>query len=436
MMQVPGEFPIIKEDNVTHSFCGLACVGWLYQKIKDSFFLILGTHTCAHFLQNALGMMIFAKPRFGIALIEEGDLARHEPDLEEIIAEIKANHNPSVIFLLSSCTPEVMKVDFKGLAHTLSTPGLPVLFVPASGLVYNFTQAEDSVLHALVPYCPEAPAGQKSVVFLGSVNDSTADDLRAEAEELGIPVGGFLPESHFDRMPSIGPDTVLAPVQPYLSRVAVKLARERGAGILHSLFPFGPDGTRVFWEDLAKVFGIEVDLADREKAAWEKIRRQTELLCGKKVFLTADTMMELPLARFLKSAGADVIECSSAYINKKFHARELAALEGVKVVEQPNFHRQLEDIKQRRPDLVVTSLMTANPFVGHGFIVKWSMEFTLMPIHSWSGVFTLANLFVSPFNRRGRLPSFDESVWLEGVMPSAETFREPQPNLTEKSVCA
>jgi len=64
--------------------------------------------------------------------------------------------------------------------------------------------------------------------------------------------------------------------------------------------------------------------------------------------------------------------------------------------------------------------MTANPFVGHGFIVKWSMEFTLMSIHSWSGVFTLANLFVSPFNRRSKLPAFDETVWLEGVMPSAE----------------
>ena len=35
MMQVPGDIQIIKEDNVTHSFCGLACVGWMYQKIKD-----------------------------------------------------------------------------------------------------------------------------------------------------------------------------------------------------------------------------------------------------------------------------------------------------------------------------------------------------------------------------------------------------------------
>lgn len=420
MTSVPGCAQITKEDNVTHSFCGLACVGWLYQKIKDSFFLILGTHTCAHFLQNALGMMVFAKPRFGIAMLEEGDLSRQDPKLEDVIAEIKADHHPSVIFLLSSCTPEVMKVDFKGLAHSLSTPDVPVLFVPASGLVFNFTQAEDSVLRALEPFCPQAPAGEKSVVFVGSVNDSIADDLRSEAEELGIRVGGFLPESRFDKLPAIGPDTVLAPIQPYLAGVVSRLNRERGSKVLRSLFPFGPTGTRVFWEDLAAMFDITVDLRGREQAAWDRIAEQCAVLKDKKVFLTADTMMELPLARFLKNAGADVVECSSAYINKKFHARELEALEGVRVVEQPNFHRQLEEIKRTEPDMIVTSLMTANPFVGNGFIVKWSMEFTLMPIHSWSGVFTLANLFVSPIQRRAHLPAFDESVWLKGVMPSAE----------------
>lgn len=420
MISVPGSTQIIKEDNVTHSFCGLASVGWLYQKIKDSFFLILGTHTCAHFLQNALGMMIFAKPRFGIALLEEGDLSRQDPSLEEVINEIRRDHNPSVIFLLSSCTPEVMKVDFKGLANSLTTSDLPVLFVPASGLIYNFTQAEDSVLQALIPFCPEAPAGDKSVVFVGSVNDSIADDMRSEAEALGIKVGGFLPESRFDRLPAIGPDTVLAPIQPYLSRVVSRLARERKAKPLSSLFPFGPTGTRVFWEDLAAMFDIKVDLHEREDAAWKRIGEQVSLLKGKKVFFTADTMMELPLARFLKNAGADVMECSSAYINKKFHARELEALDGVRVVEQPNFHRQLQDVKREQPDLIVTSLMTANPFVGNGFVVKWSMEFTLMPIHSWSGVFTLANLFVSPLMRREKLPAFDESVWLKGIMPSAE----------------
>ena len=48
------------------------------------------------------------------------------------------------------------------------------------------------------------------------------------------------------------------------------------------------------------------------------------------------------------------------------------------------------------------------------------MEFMLMSIHSWSGVITLANMFVSPLQRRSKLPAFDREVWLEGVMPSAE----------------
>ncbi|MEO1290000.1 MAG: nitrogenase component 1, partial [Chloroflexota bacterium] len=99
---------IVREDGAYHSFCGLACVGWLYQKIQDSFFLILGTHTCAHFLQNSLGVMIFARPRFAVALIEEEDLSKQQPELETIIDEILEDHKPSVIFLLSSCTPEVM----------------------------------------------------------------------------------------------------------------------------------------------------------------------------------------------------------------------------------------------------------------------------------------------------------------------------------------
>jgi hypothetical protein len=42
---MPPKASFTREDGLYHSFCGLVSVGWLYQKIKDSFFLILGTHT-------------------------------------------------------------------------------------------------------------------------------------------------------------------------------------------------------------------------------------------------------------------------------------------------------------------------------------------------------------------------------------------------------
>lgn len=414
--------PVLRENGVYHNFCGLACVSWLYQKIKDSFFLILGTHTCAHFLQNALGVMIFSRPRFGTALIEEADLSKPQPELEQLVAEIRAEYKPSVIFMLSSCTPEVMKVDFQNLANKLSQPDLPVLFVPASGLDYTFSQAEDSVLQALIPFCPIAPKGDKRVVFLGSVNDVIAGDFVAEADALGIPVAGFLPASHFGELPAIGPDTILAPLQPYLGKVANRLTRERGATVMSSLFPFGPDGTRAFWEDLGTAFDVPADrlavLRTREEAAWARIAEHVDLLRGKRIFFTADNLMELPLARFLHSAGCEILECSTAYINKRFHARELAALDGVKIVEQPEFARQLKDIEALQPDLVISALATTNPLIGRGIQAKWSTEFAFMTIHGWAGVNTLAAMFTKNLKRAAQLGALDDAAWTTGLMPS------------------
>lgn len=411
---------IARENGAYHSFCGLTCVGWLYQKIKDSFFLILGTHTCAHLLQNALGVMIFARPRFGVALIEEADLSKQQPELHALIDEIRADHQPSVIFLLSSCTPEVMKVEFEGLANSLSSPDLPVLFVPASGLDYTFSQAEDSVLQALIPFCPPAPDDDRRIVFLGSVNDAIADDFALEAARLDLPVAGFLPANHFAELPPIGRGTVLAPLQPYLAKVANRLARERGATVLHSLFPFGPDGTRAFWEDLAAAFGKKADLRDREAAAWDRIAPHVDLLRGKRVFFTADNLMELPLARFLRAAGCEIVECSSTYINRRFHGRELQALDGVPVVEQPNFDRQLRDIVELKPDLIISNLATTNPLVGQGVVAKWSTEFAFMPIHGWAGVSTLAGMFTKSLKRHARLDPLGDDVWTIGLMPSTQ----------------
>jgi light-independent protochlorophyllide reductase subunit N len=42
-------------------------VAWLYQKIEDSFFLVIGTKTCGYFLQNAMDVMIFVASRYAMA---------------------------------------------------------------------------------------------------------------------------------------------------------------------------------------------------------------------------------------------------------------------------------------------------------------------------------------------------------------------------------
>ena len=105
-----------------HTFCPISCVSWLYQKIEDSFFLVIGTKTCGYFLQNALGVMIFAEPRYAMAELEEGDISAQLSDYEELkrlCLQIKKDRAPSVIFWIGTCTTEIIKMDLEGIAPKL-----------------------------------------------------------------------------------------------------------------------------------------------------------------------------------------------------------------------------------------------------------------------------------------------------------------------------
>ena len=67
--------PVLQERGQREVFCGLTGIVWLHRKIQDAFFLVVGSRTCAHLIQSAAGVMIFAEPRFATAILEDRDLA-------------------------------------------------------------------------------------------------------------------------------------------------------------------------------------------------------------------------------------------------------------------------------------------------------------------------------------------------------------------------
>ena len=83
------ETPILRERGQHEVFCGLTGIVWLHRKIQDAFFLIVGSRTCAHLMQSAAGVMIFAEPRFATAIIEERDAVPgfHDGALAQAVAD-------------------------------------------------------------------------------------------------------------------------------------------------------------------------------------------------------------------------------------------------------------------------------------------------------------------------------------------------------------
>ena len=141
-----------------HTFCPISCVAWLYQKIEDSFFLVVGTKTCGYFLKNDLGLMIFAEPLYALAYFEEGYISAKLNDYKELkrlCLQIKQDRNPSVIVWIGTCTTEIIKMDLEGMAPRLEAEiGIPLVVARANGLDYAFTQGEDTVLAAMAHRCP------------------------------------------------------------------------------------------------------------------------------------------------------------------------------------------------------------------------------------------------------------------------------------------
>ena len=433
-----------------HTFCPISCVAWLYQKIEDSFFLVIGTKTCGYFLQNAMGVMIFAEPRYAMAELEEGDISAQLNDyaeLKRLCEQVKRDRNPSVIVFIGTCTTEIIKMDLEGLAPKLESEiGIPIVVARANGLDYAFTQGEDTVLAAMAQRCPtKAPAaeaekaernavqklmnfGRKQeeikqqeseyvdhppLVMFGSVPDPIVTQLTLELKKQGIKVAGWLPAKRYTDLPVIEEGYYVSGVNPFLSRTATTLMRRRKAKLIGSPFPIGPDGTRAWVEKVCSVFNIEPKgLEEREAKIWESVEDYLKLVRGKSVFFMGDNLLEISLARFLIRCGMTCPEIGIPYMDKRYQAAELDFLVktceemGVptpKIIEKPDNYNQLQRIHETKPDLVITGMAHANPLEARGINTKWSVEFTFAQIHGFTNTRDILELVTRPMRRNEAL---------------------------------
>ena len=157
----PAAPELLKQNGQREVFCGLTSIVWLHRRMPDAFFLVVGSRTCAHLIQSAAGVMIFAEPRFGTAILGERDLAGladANEELDRLVRDL-LERRPEIrtLFLVGSCPSEVIKLDLSRAAERLSEQfrgRVRVLNYSGSGIETTFTQGEDQALQALLPLMP------------------------------------------------------------------------------------------------------------------------------------------------------------------------------------------------------------------------------------------------------------------------------------------
>jgi light-independent protochlorophyllide reductase subunit N len=406
--------PILRERGQREVFCGLTGIIWMHRKIQDAFFLVVGSRTCAHLIQSAAGVMIFAEPRFATAILDERDLAGMADANDELDAVVSRllERRPDIklLFLVGSCPSEVIKLDLFRAATRLGRrfcPDVRVLNYSGSGIETTFTQGEDACLASLVPVLPETD--KSNLLIVGALADVVEDQFARLFGAMGIGSARFLPPRSAADLPPVGPQTHFLLAQPFLADTARAL-EERGATRVAAPFPLGVEGTTLWLQAAASRFGVDpvrfraaTDMA-QERGRKALARHRAELN-GKRIFLFPDSQLEIPLARFLtRELSMRVIEAGTPYLHRQHLAEELSLLPSdVLISEGQDVERQLDRCRGVRPDLVVCGLGLANPLEAEGLTTKWSIELLFTPVQGYEQAADLAELFARPLARRMRL---------------------------------
>jgi light-independent protochlorophyllide reductase subunit N len=408
--------PVLRERGQREVFCGLTGIVWLHRKMQDAFFLVVGSRTCAHLLQSAAGVMIFAEPRFATAILQDRDLAGMadcNAELDRVVAELLARRpDITTLFLVGSCPSEVIKLDLLTAAERLNRahfPAVRILNYSGSGIETTFTQGEDQCLKAMVPHMPAAPKDERRLLVVGTLADVVEDQFMRLFDALGIGPVDFFPARRARELPPVGPGTALLLAQPFVGET-VRALQARGAHLLRAPYPLGADGTTRWLAAAAAEWNVPPELFRRVTAApteraTRAIARYREVLAGRSIFFFPDSQLELPLARFLNAeCGMSLLEVGTPYLDRLLSETELALLPvGTSLSEGQDVERQLDRCESLHPDLTVCGLGLANPLEARGLRTKWSIELVFSPIHGYDQAGDLAELFARPLDRSARL---------------------------------
>jgi light-independent protochlorophyllide reductase subunit N len=414
---------LVRERGQHEVFCGLTSIVWLHRKMQDAFFLVVGSRTCAHLIQSAAGVMIFAEPRFGTAILDDRDLAGladAQDELDRVVDQLLSRRpDIRVLFLVGSCPSEVIKLDLGRAAERLSErhgPGQRVVHFSGSGIETTFTQGEDACLAAMVsqqvdcqPTGPSQTGEAAELVLVGSLADVVEDQFRLLLTDLGLTRISCLPGRRGAERLVVNEQTRFVCMAPYLAQTAQRL-EALGCRQIPSRFPFGLQGTTDWFLSVGQAFGYASDrvlhvIKPAQRRAQLALTAMRPMLEDKRVFFFPDSQLEIPLARFLaEEMGMKVVEVGVPYLHQAMMAEELKPLSAEwRIVEGQHVEQQLARCRAARPDLVVCGLGLANPLEAEGMSTKWSIELVFTPIQGFDQAGDLAELFTRGFARKARL---------------------------------
>jgi light-independent protochlorophyllide reductase subunit N len=242
-------------------FCGLTSIVWLHRKMQDAFFLVVGSRTCAHLLQSAAGVMIFAEPRFATAILQDRDLAGMadcNEELDRVVGQvISRRQDIRTLFLVGSCPSEVIKLDLHTAAKRLQQryAGACACWpTPAAASRPPSRRARTAASRNYGAHAGKAPP-PAALLVAGTLSDVVEDQFRACSKNSAS--APYISCRRAIRRDARG----RRPRHPGAARPALSHGDRLNAltaapALLAAPFPLGAEGTRAWLQAAAQAWNV------------------------------------------------------------------------------------------------------------------------------------------------------------------------------------
>jgi nitrogenase molybdenum-iron protein alpha/beta subunit len=286
-------------------------------KIEGVIPILHGPQACA--FGNQMGSMYCRPSRLltvGTMLKKSEVIFGGEENLKQQIINVYRQYKPRVIVIISTCVPQLIGEDVKGVITELQEQ-IPELKVTYCETGFNHPRStpmgNDVSWKAIVDVLEPQEMVKNSVGLLGRAGQD-ADSLgtiTSLLREAGITTWAF-PAGHLDEMAKIVKAEYLCPIQLVPHLTCRRLSERFGSVIQYFEIPAGIEGTSRFLRSVAELTGNQQlpGIIDREEArVLPRLQQIQELFRNQpvKALLVTGPSNEMSMGKILAEFGAEVI---------------------------------------------------------------------------------------------------------------------------------
>ena len=336
--------------------------------IRGALPLVHGPLGCAYHLRYILSARSARPVRILSTEMDQNDVVfGAEEKLEKKILEVDEKYSPELIVVLTSCASSIIGEDIESVIKRVKNSiNAEIIWISSGGFEGNQVDGYEEALSRFVEFMDEpshAKGEEPSINLVGQFRGGQdLKNLKADFESLKINVGCVLTSgSTFQEVKSAASADLNVSMCEASALVPCEIMQKKfGTPFISPTFPMGVSTTSNYFREICSFLGVEYTLQGEEEHAKAILEDYSKYLRGKRAVIISGSTRAIALTEFLHELGMETVLVCVDFEGRETMKKltEITLKEGINpiILEEPEYHEIVHQIKKLKPDIILGGL--------------------------------------------------------------------------------